>query len=136
MVVGINDNSARKKLPKASKLASSQCIDICRSFETSARQVKAINQEEVRFVKEENRAAMGRKNSPLAPKPLREPQGYRMVCKFCARQHDLFAKENCPAWGTACRNCVSLTILLISVEWKTRAVPARQWVNYENEQSG
>ena len=48
MVVGINDNSARKKLLQTSKLTLGQCIDICRSSQTSARQLKEMNQEEVR----------------------------------------------------------------------------------------
>lgn len=51
IVVGINDNSARKKLLQAGKLTLSQCIDICRSSETSARQLKTMNQEDVRLVK-------------------------------------------------------------------------------------
>ncbi|PFX34507.1 Uncharacterized protein K02A2.6 [Stylophora pistillata] len=52
MVVGINDNSARKKLLQTSKLTLGQCIDICRSSQTSARQLKEMNQEDVRLVKD------------------------------------------------------------------------------------
>ena len=52
MVVGINDNSARKKLLQTNKLTLGQCIDICRSSQTSARQLKEMNQEDVRFVKD------------------------------------------------------------------------------------
>ena len=61
MVVGISDNSARKKLQKTSKLSLSQCIDICRSSETSARQLRAMNQEDVRYVKEEKKTPVWKK---------------------------------------------------------------------------
>ena len=107
MVVGINDNSARKKLPQTSKLTLSQCIDIRRSSETSARQLMAINQKDVCFVKEENRNPIDRKNPPLAPKPPKEPQGYRVVQILCRRivlHGELRA-----------RTVVSLTILLFAV---------------------
>jgi len=55
IVVGINDNSARKKLLQTSKLTLGQCIDICGTSQTSARQLKEMNQENVRFVKEDNK---------------------------------------------------------------------------------
>ena len=63
IVVGINDNSARKKLLQAGKLTLSQCIDICRSSETSARQLKTMNQEDVRLVKEEKVNLAGKKKA-------------------------------------------------------------------------
>ena len=63
IVVGINDNSARKKLLQAGKLTLSQCIDICRSSETSARQLKTMNQEDVHLVKEEKVNLAGKKKA-------------------------------------------------------------------------
>ena len=72
----------------------SQCIHICRFSETSARQLKAINQEDVRYmyVKEEKKPLGERnKTSPLA-KSISESSGQKMVCRFCARQHP-FAKK-------------------------------------------
>ena len=106
MVIGITDNSARKKLLQTSKLTLSQCLDICRSSETSSRQLRAMNQEDVRYMKEEKKKKMPtakNKTSPPANNPI-ETKGQRMVCKFCARQH-FFAKKNCPAWGNSCKNC-------------------------------
>ena len=47
MVLGINDNSTRKKLLQTSKLTLGQFIDICRSTETSARQLKVMTQADV-----------------------------------------------------------------------------------------
>ena len=90
IVVGIY-YSARRKLLQTSKLTIGQCIDICRSSETSARQLKTMNQEDVRFMKDE-------KGKPFWNKKTRVPE------KFCARQHP-FAKKKCPAWGTSCKNC-------------------------------
>ena len=55
MVVGINNDSARKKLLQTSKLTLGQCIDICRSSQTSARQLKEMNQEDVCFVKDDRK---------------------------------------------------------------------------------
>ena len=43
MVVGINDNSASTRLLQTSKLTLGQCIDICISLQTSARQLKEMN---------------------------------------------------------------------------------------------
>ena len=102
IVVGINDNSARKKLLQTSKLTLGLCLDICRSSETSARQLKTMNQEDVRFVKEEKRKPFWNKKTRVPEKPPSESQERK--CKFCARQHP-FAKKKCPAWGTSCKNC-------------------------------
>lgn len=105
IVVGINDNSARKKLLQAGKLTLSQCIDICRSSETSARQLKTMNQEDVRLVKEEKVNPAGKKKAGVSDnRPRTESRESRMTCKFCARQHP-FAKKNCPAWGNTCKKC-------------------------------
>ena len=102
IVVGINDNSARKKLLQTSKLTLSQCLVIFRSSEASARQLKAMNQEDVRFVKEEKGKYSGKKKTRLPDNLPNESQERR--CKFCGKQH-IFAKKNCPAWGTTCKNC-------------------------------
>ena len=61
MVVGINNNSARKKLLQTSKLTLGQCTDICRSSQTSARQLKEMNQEDVRFVKDDRKKPVDKK---------------------------------------------------------------------------
>ena len=47
MVVGIDDNSTRKKLLQSSKLTLGQFIDIFRSTETSAPQLKVMTQDDV-----------------------------------------------------------------------------------------
>ena len=44
IVIGVRDNQAHKKLLQVSKLTLKECIDICRSYETSSQQLKEINQ--------------------------------------------------------------------------------------------
>ena len=105
MVVGIYDSSALKKLLQKSKLTSGQCIDICRSTETSTRQLLVMIQEDVRFLKEEKEKQLNRKRKRVSEKPSNETRERK--CKFCARQHT-FAKKNCPAWRTSCKNCGKL----------------------------
>jgi len=101
MVVGVNDNSARKKLLQTSKLTLGQCIDICRSSQTLARQLKEMNQEDVRFVKEDKRKTVDKKKTKV---PEKNQESQERKCKFCSRHHP-FTKKNCPAWGTFCKNC-------------------------------
>ena len=108
MVVGINDNSARKKLLQTSNLTLGQCVDICRSSQTSARQLKEINQEDVRLVKDDRKKPVDKKKTKVPEKNQNESQERK--CKFCSRYHP-FTKKNCPAWGTSCKNCGKLTIL-------------------------
>ena len=44
VVVGIKDNTTRKKLLAESKLTLKKCIDICRSSETTSKQLKEMTQ--------------------------------------------------------------------------------------------
>ena len=80
MVVGINDNSACKKLLQTRKLTLGQCIDICRSSQTSARQLKQMNQEEVHFVKDNRKKAVDKKRTMVPEKSQNESQEHK--CKF------------------------------------------------------
>ena len=54
IVIGIRDNQTRKEAPKVSKFTLKECIDICRSYETSSQQLKEINQEEVIAISQSN----------------------------------------------------------------------------------
>ena len=87
IVIGVRDNQARKKLLQVSKLTLKECIDICRSYETSSQQLKEINQEEVSAISQSNE---------------KKPREIR--CKFCAKTH-VWNKLKCPAWGKTCSNC-------------------------------
>ena len=87
IVIGVRDNQARKKLLQVSKLKLKECIDICRSYETSGQQLKEINHEEVSAISQSNEKK---------PREIRS--------KFCAKVH-VWNKLKCPAWGKTCSNC-------------------------------
>ena len=93
IVIGVRDHQARKKLVQVSKLTLKECIDICRSYETSSQQLKEINQEDVSAISQSN------EKKPLPPRGERE-----ILCKFCAKIH-VWNKLKCPAWGKTCSNC-------------------------------
>lgn len=93
IVIGVRDSQARKKLLQVSKLTLKECIDICRSYETSSQKLKEINQEEVSAISQSN------EKTPPPPRGERE-----IRCKFCAKTH-VWNKLKCPAWGKTCSNC-------------------------------
>ena len=93
IVIGVRDNQARKKLLQVSKLTLKECIDICRSYETSSQQLKEINQEEVSAISQSN------EKKPLPSRGERE-----IRCKFCAKTH-VWNKLKCPTWGKTISNC-------------------------------
>ena len=46
VVVGVRDNSTRKKLLAENKLTPNKCTDICRASETTSKQLKEMSQAE------------------------------------------------------------------------------------------
>jgi hypothetical protein len=94
LVVGIRDNNIRKRLLQVSKLTLKDAIDICRSYESTCLQLKAMSQEaEVHKVD---------KAKPGFERSLKRVGGEvsRKVttCKFCGKSHPM-NKLMCPAWG-------------------------------------
>lgn len=77
MVVDINDNSACKKILQTSNLTLGQCTDICRSSQTSARQLKQMNQEEVQFVKDNRKKAVDKKRTKVPEKSQNKSQEHK-----------------------------------------------------------
>ena len=47
VVMGIRDNTTRKKLLQVAKLSLSQCIDVCRSYEKTSQQLESMKSNEV-----------------------------------------------------------------------------------------
>ena len=92
IVIGVKDNQTRKKLLQVSKLTLKDCVDICRSYETTSHQLKEINQEEVHTLQPFN---------DKKPGPRRERE---IQCKFCTQTH-AWNKLKCPAWGKTCSSC-------------------------------
>ena len=106
VVVGIKDNTTRKKLLAESKLTLNKCIDICRASETTSKQLKAINTAGHPKFKTDARDNKGRKvsrvqhivqNKPYAQGNRASKPPFQIRCKFCHRNHPR-KKELCPAW--------------------------------------
>ena len=93
IVMGIRENSTRKRLLQESELTLNRCIDICRANESTAIQLKAIgNEEDVNVVK---------KKSVHGSKGAQKRVSKDIDCKYCGRKH-IRKKEDCPAWGKSC----------------------------------
>lgn len=111
VVVGIRDNSTRKKLLAENKLTLNKCIDICRASETTSKQLKEMSQaEEVSAISTgnpkwktdpRNRSGWETAKGHL-PTPSKQPG--QIKCKFCHKTHAR-KKELCPAWQQKCGNC-------------------------------
>ena len=99
IVIGIRDNTTRKKLLVHSNLSLSACIDICRANEKSAMQIKEINNEEVQFVGNKNRLRGGNKQPQF-----NNNSTLKKECMFCGHVH-AHKKESCPAFGKTCNKC-------------------------------
>ena len=96
IVMGIRENSTRKRLLQESELTLNRCIDICRANESTAIQLKAIgNEEDVNVVK---------KKSVHGSKGVQKRVSKDIDCKYCGRKH-IRKKEDCPAWGKSCCKC-------------------------------
>ncbi|CAC5422751.1 unnamed protein product [Mytilus coruscus] len=98
IVIGLRENSTRKKLLQDAKLTLNHCVDICRANEKTSIQMKDISQEEVKYVR--RRDQKPRKN--FTPRPQTDKKFDD--CKYCGRQH-VQKREACPAWGKTCGKC-------------------------------
>ena len=110
IVLGVSNNTIRKKLLQVRSLTLKQCIDICRSDEATATQLKAISGDDsVHKIRDWRRTGKkdkhpsrdGRNDRNVPPKP---PGKSHKKCLFCGGEHPL-KKEKCPAWGQKCSGC-------------------------------
>ena len=101
IVIGIKDNTTRKKLLQDPKLTLKKCIDICRANETTTEQLKKINAEDIQFVKKKTTKHPQNKQRQ---KHEYATGSYAQDCKYCGKKHKP-SKELCPAWGKVCSNC-------------------------------
>lgn len=101
--LGVNNNTIRKKLLQVRSLTLKQCIDICRSDEATATQLKAISGDDSmhkirdwrRTGKKDKHPSRDGKNDRNVPL---KPGKSHKKCLFCGGEHPL-NKEKCPAWG-------------------------------------
>ena len=118
IVIGIRDDSIRKRLLQTRTLDLNQTIDICRSSETASLHLKRITGSD----DDGNVNAMshkGRHNAVRFDKTNKSPRKLNeiskhdrsktpdRVCKFCGRVHK-FDKRLCPAFGKQCNKCKRL----------------------------
>ena len=94
IVMGIRDNTTRKKLLQVAKLSLSQCIDVSRSYEKTSQQLESMKSNEVQAF---NKVLP--QSTPTSKQKTGEQNLIR--CKFCATTHTR-DKFQCPAWGKTC----------------------------------
>ena len=115
LVIGINDNATQKKLLQDRKLTLTKAIDICRSSETTKKQVKKIqanseaNEGEINAIvnnkTETGSTGTGRRDDRRIGLDRRDRgRDNKIKCKYCGTMHQR-KKELCPAFGGRCRNC-------------------------------
>ena len=95
--MGVRDESTQKELLQVAKLTLSQSIDICRSYETTSKQLESMKAEEVLALDKE---------TPTHPEHQKNESHVENVirCKFCGKTH-VRDKFQCPAWGKVCSVC-------------------------------
>ena len=103
IVIGIRNNATRKKLLNMPKLTLKECIDICRTHESTAQQLKTMSQQEVNTVQ----AKPVRHESTRMRKPQVTAKGKEIQCMFCGKRH-VRDRNKCPAWGKECTACGKL----------------------------
>ena len=98
-VLGIKDESTRKKLLQEKKLTISRAIDIGRSGETANMRLKELKKP-VGIDEEVNVLRQNKKEHERQRKPKETAR--RGPCKYCGGSH---RRGACPAYGQTCRNC-------------------------------
>ncbi|XP_032241511.2 uncharacterized protein K02A2.6-like [Nematostella vectensis] len=115
IVVGIADNSIRKKLLTEAKLTLAKCVDICRANEATAKRLKEMSQQsgEISAIttgpprRKTGSKGGRRQESRKPPHTDSSKSNPHPKCKFCHRLHPR-AKEKCPAWQKTCDTCGEL----------------------------
>ena len=90
MILGVSDNNVRKLLLQKRTLSLKECIDICRSAESTVNQLQQIEQPE-----SISKIKISKKGKGDSEYILKE-------CIFCCGSH-VRRKESCPAWGKFCK---------------------------------
>ncbi|KAK7918719.1 hypothetical protein WMY93_010003 [Mugilogobius chulae] len=104
LVLGISDESVRRRLLREKDLTLTSAIDICRAAEMTDIKLKLMTQDrQLESVHATNR----RQQRPLQ-RTDRSQDTQRVVkdnaCKYCGGAHQR-GRDACPAFGKACRRC-------------------------------
>ena len=117
IVIGIQNNSVRKRLLQGSKLTLKSCVDICRASEATAQQVKEMSQgvEEVQLTqgnsKKHNVKSSGTSGMSYKRK-ARSTAGSALVSLQIMKvfhvksvERSKLSQKKCPACGHKCAKC-------------------------------
>jgi len=110
IVIGIRDDSTRRKLLQIRKLDLAAAIDVCRASESATRQLKEFKgSEEISRIapktrgRERQRWKSGDRRQTIRREDPNSGKNFRK-CRFCGKAHG-FKKELCPAFGKDCKIC-------------------------------
>ena len=124
IVIGIRDDSTRKKLLLKRSLDLQSASDICRAAESASRQLKELHgTDTVESLRaDKNRRHQSRSRGHRDSSHSRDPSTFRdnfrkrdsdRKCRFCG-QHHRFSKNECPAYGKYAKLVAPKIILLSS----------------------
>lgn len=102
LVLGIKDVAVRKKLLQDRQLTLQRAIDICRSGETTSKQLRELKKPPAT---EEIHAIAGKRNKKTETGNQRDTRHTRNPsCKYCGGTHE-DRRSACPAFGQTCKKC-------------------------------
>ena len=100
--IGDQRNVCAKETPSRTKVIVGKALDICRSSETTSKQLRNMTvftdesaEHEIKVIRQQRYG--NRRRESFKPREKRR-------CKFCGETHE-FDKNSCPAYGKSCNNC-------------------------------
>ena len=98
LVFGIRDNKARERLLREASLTLEKTDEIYHATESMLAQLKIVDDSTVNTIKHEPDPSIKHTKPSSEEKNLRE-------CWNCGRTHELYKREQCPAFGKVCNKC-------------------------------
>ena len=141
IVIGIRDNSVRKKLLETKNLTAQKCVDICRAAEVTEARMRTMTSatEQVHRVGKAASGSSGRHRKPPAKtrgQPKKSSQtssADKITCRFCCYEH-VRDRDKCPAFGKTCRKCNKPNHFEASSECKAKKKSVRHIAEVSDEE--
>ena len=108
LAFGIRDSKVRERLLREKNLSLEKTDEICRSHETMVQQMKVVGDAGLSVSDAGTVNALSKKRKRGKRRRVRGARNANTrgnSCEFCAREHDLAKRENCPAFGRSCNKC-------------------------------
>ena len=134
IVIGIRDNNIRKKLLNMPKLTLKECIDICRTHESTSKQIKTMTHQEVSAVSSRSHNPTKQHNAAKQKKPVQVDKCKEIQCIFCAKKH-IKDRKQCPAWGKKCTTCHKSNHFAIACKSATKFKTDKKQVSMVDQDS-